>query len=278
MSRPIRARKGMVVDIMDTDNDTKHLDSGTISAVVDTGTAYSITVSGTITSTGALDFFCREDTCDDSLNDALHMNGLLGIVDDADPATVVGDYGSIDRGTSGNEFWESAVLSNGGTNRSITEDLLLQSIHEARLKGGGDPDVILTNPSIFRRYYDLFSAEGVRERGSGMGGMKGSLGPAGARSANSMGDTGKTAFTFSGIPIYMDDFAPANTIFVLDSSTFRIGHGVNRTPQPVSMTFDGAAKFVDTTNTTFELPYWWQGELICSNPAASSKIEDVAES
>ena len=276
VSAPIRARKGMVIDIMDTDDDTKHLDSGTISAVDTVGN--TITTSGTITSTGALDYFVRQDTCDDSLNDSLHLNGLVGIVDNANPASVVGNYGGINRSTAGNEYWESAVLGNSSTNRSLTEDLLLQSIHEARLKGGGDPDVILTNPAIFRRYYELFAAEGIRERGMGKEGMYGALGPKGATKANTSADTGKTAFTFSGIPVYFDDFAPANRIFVLDCSTFQIGHGVNRTPKPVSQVFDGVPKFVDTTATTYEIPWWWQGELICQNPAASSVIEDVAQS
>lgn len=268
---PIRAREGMVVDIMDTDDDAKRLDSGTISAV--DVAANTIAVSGSITSTGAGDYFVREDTADDSVNDALHLNGLLGIVDDADPVGIVGDYGGIDRGTAGNEFWESTVLDNGGTNRSLTEDLLLQAIHQARLKGEGMIDKIVTNPRIYRRYYQLFAAEATRERSGD--GVRGSLGPADAVSNS---DVGKTPLAFSGIPVHFDDFAPANVIFLLDSSTFTLVHGKNKVPQPVSSTFDRANFFTDTSNTTFEIPWWWQGELVCSSPSSNAKIEDIAES
>lgn len=271
VSRPIRARKGMVVDIMDTDNDTKHLDSGTVTAV-DTN-ANTIAVSGSISGTGANDYFVREDTCDDSVNDALHVNGLLGIVNNADPATVVGDYGGIDRGTAGNEYWESVVLANGGENRALTEDLLLEAILDARLKGGGEIDRILTNPRIYRRYYQLFAAESTRERGGE--GISGALGP---QDAVNMSKTGETALSFSGIPVHFDDFAPANTVFLLDTSTFKIAHGQNSVPQAVSATFNRANSFVDTSNTTFEIPWWWQGELICDNPAGSARIDDLSES
>lgn len=272
VSRPIRARKGMVVDIMDTDDDTKHLDSGTISAV-DTG-ANTIAVSGTITSTGALDYFVRQDTADDSVSDALHVNGLVGIVDNANPASIVGNYGGINRSTAGNEWWESTVLANGGTNRELTEDLMLEAIHDARLKGGGSPNMILTNPRVFRRYYQMFVAEAMTER-SGNQGMSGSLGPKGATEDS---DVGMTSLRFSGIPIRIDDFAEANELYILDTEDFTIVHGENRVPQPVSTTFDRANFFVDTSNTTFEVPWWWQGELVCRNPAAQAKIEDLAES
>lgn len=271
VSAPIRARVGMVVDIMDTDNDTVHLNSGTISAVDPINN--TITVSGSISGTAASDYFVRQDTCDDSQNDSLHTNGITGIVDDGDPATVVGDYGSIDRTTAGTEYWESTVLSNSGTNRTLTEDLLLQAIHSSRLKGGGSPDIILTNPRIYRRYYQLFAAEAQQTRGAG--GMTGSLGPADATMDS---DTGRTPLKFSGIPIHFDDFADANLVFLLDKSTFMIAHGVNKVPQPVSTTFDRANFFVDTSNATFEVPWWWQGELVCDNPAANSKIEDISES
>jgi len=271
VSAPIRARDGMVVDIMDTDNDTKHLDSGTITAV-DT-VANTITVSGSISGTAANDYFVRQDTSDDSVNDALHITGLRAIIDTADPATIVGDYGSIDRGTAGNEFWESVVLDNGGTNRSLTEDLLLQAMLDARLKGQGEIDVILTNPRVYRRYYQLFAAEAMQERGSS--GMSGSLGPSGVAD---LGDVGETSLKFSGIPVHIDDFAAANEIYLLDTSTWQIAHGQNRVPQPVSETFDRANFFRDTSNATFEVAWWWAGELVCQNPASNAKIEDIAES
>jgi len=274
VSRPIRARQGMVVDIMDTDNTTKHLDSGTISAV-DT-VANTITVSGTITGTAASDYFVREDTTDGAAGEARHLHGIIGIVDNDDPAAVVGDYGGIDRGTAGNEFWESVVLSNGGTNRTITEDLIIQGSLDSRLKGGGSVDALITNPSIYRRYYDLFLNDRYIVQTNGeSGGMSGSLGPKGLQS---IGDDGKTQLSLSGIHLYMDDFAVANTIVGVDRSTFSIGHGQNKFPQPVSDTFSRANFFRDTTNATFDVAWWGAWQLICDNPAANFKLEDIAES
>lgn len=271
VSRPIRARQGMVVDIMDTDNDTKHLDSGTISAV--DHNANTITVSGTITGTAANDYMVRQDTADDSVNDALHVNGLLGIVDNENPAAIVGNYGGINRSTAGNEWWESTVLDNSGTNRELTEDLILQAIFDSRLKGGGQPNMILTSPGVYRRYYQLFAAEQMQMR-SGSG-VRGSLGPADVAKDS---ETGQTPLNFSGLDVRFDDFHAANTMLILDTDDFSIVHGENRVPQPVSNIFDGAADLVDTSNTTFEVPWWWCGELVCQNPAAQAKIEDISES
>ena len=270
VSRPIRVRDGMVVDIMDTDNDTKHLDSGTVSAVdVVTNT---VTVSGTITGTGAGDYICRQDTTDDSVNDALHLNGLLGIVDNADPASVVGDYGGIDRGTAGNEFWEAIVKDSGGTNRTLTEDLILETQLDIRLKGQGEPDTILCGPGVYRRYYEFFQQDRFIMMDQGeMGGMSGELGP------KPISKSGKTSLSFSGMTVYVDDLAAANTMLLLDKSTFMMAHGQNRVPQAVSETFDRANFFRDTTAAGFDVAWWWQGELVCKSPASNGKIEDISE-
>ncbi len=272
VSRPIRIRDGMVVDIMDTDNDTVHLDSGTVSGVDYVNN--TVTVSGTITGTAASDYFVRQDTCDDSQNDSLNLNGLLGIVDNDDPASVVGDYGGIDRGTAGNEFWESIVLSNSGVNRTLTEDLILNCQLDIRLKGQGDPDVMLVPPGVYRRYYEFFQQDRfIMMKQGETGGMSGELGPKGG-----IGDDGATQLKFSGMTVHMDDFAAANTALLLDTSTFFIAHGQNRVPQAVSDTFDRANFFAETTSAGFDVRWWWQGELVCKSPASSGKIEDISES
>jgi len=272
VSRPIRVRDGMVVDIMDTDDDTKHLDSGTVSAVDFVNN--TVAVSGSITGTAASDYFVRQDTADDSVNDSLHLNGLLGIVDNDDPAAIAGDYGGIDRGTAGNEFWESIVNSNSGTNRTLTEDLILSTQMDIRLKGQGNPDVILCGPGVYRRYYELFSQDRfiTVEQGN-TSGMSGALGPKGGFSK-----TGGTSLMFSDMKVHMDDFAAANTMLLLDTSTFFIAHGQNKVPQAVSETFDRANFFAETSNAGFDVRWWWQGELVCKSPASNGKIEDISES
>ena len=39
----------------------------------------------------------------------------------------------------------------------------------------------------------------------------------------------------------------------------------------------GKRYFRQTSNSTFEVAWYWQGELLSDNPAAGAKIEDVAE-
>ena len=115
---------GMVVDLMDaSDNNAKLADSATVTAVdVPNRT---ITISGSAPSgTAAGDYFVVQDTVSSSTS--YHTNGLLGIIDNDDPPASKGDFGGIDRGTAGNEYWEAVVLANGGTNRALTEDLMMQ--------------------------------------------------------------------------------------------------------------------------------------------------------
>jgi hypothetical protein len=46
----------------------------------------------------------------------------------------------------------------------------------------------------------------------------------------------------------------------------------------MSEVFDGTPFFRQTSNATFEVAWYWQGQLLSDNPAAGAKIEDVAES
>lgn len=269
--------RGMVLDNMDAgDNDTKHADSVSVSAVDES--VPNFTVSSAPTSTAATDYWVREDTTDDSLNDALHLTGLLGVVSNADPPTVVGDYAGIDRGTVGNEFWEAPVLANSGTNRSLTSDLMLQAKH-ARRRTGGNSDrrgqrglAWLTNDAIERRYVELYDA--IRIADTGPGPFSGDVGPQDTFTAK-----GESNFSFSGIPIHVDVFAPANTIFLLDLPTFSIGYVDAKVPRPIDEIFDGQLPFFrQTSNTTVEKVWYWEGQLVCVKPRSSVRIDDVAES
>jgi hypothetical protein len=41
--------------------------------------------------------------------------------------------------------------------------------------------------------------------------------------------------------------------------------------------FDNASYYRQTTNATFEIPWYYQCELLSDNPAAGVQIQDVAE-
>ena len=270
-------RKGMVLDCMDAgDDDTKHLDSSAVTAVDES--VPNFTTAAATSGSAATDYFVREDTTDDSVNDALHLNGLLGIVSNANPATVVGNYGGINRSTAGNEFWESPVLANSGTNRPLTTDLMMTAQRVRRKVGGKQTSTArgslawFTNGEIEGRYVELFEA--LRFVDTGSGAFKGDAGPVHEHTAK-----GRTAFSFSGIPIHSDVFLTANTMYLLDLKTFSIGYVDNKVPRPIDEIFDGQVSFFrDTSNASFEKVWLFDGDLICVKPRANVRIDDISES
>jgi hypothetical protein len=264
-----RLERGMVIDLMDTDDATKNTNSATVTAV-DTVNR-TVTLSANSGSTGAGDYMVIEDTTDSPVCN--HSNGVLGVIDDADPPAVVGDYGGIDRGTAGNEFWEAVVLSNGGSNRPLTEDLLLQALDGAREKGGGKIDKWFSNLAITRRYHEMLRAESFYALSKKPGALGGGLG----REAVSPGDAGKSPYEFGGVDWYNDPYFAANTVIGIDTNHLFLGVGENDVPRPISDIFDGVPFFKETTATTFEVVWYYQMELLSDNPAAHVKVEDIAE-
>ena len=266
---------GMTVDLIDaSDNDADLAASRTVTAVdVPNRT---ITISGSAPSgTAAGDFFCIENTTKSGA--IYHTDGLLGIIDDANPPS--GNFGNINRSTAGNEFWESAVLENSGTNRALTEDLMLQLEDLVREKGGASLNAYVSNLAIIRRYHELlkddvfYSMSSPKALDNGGVGRKG-----GAQQKGKKGGDGRSIYRFSGKPWHIEPYFAANTIIGMDTEHFYIGHCENAAPRPISEIFDGTPFFRQTSNATFEVAWYWQGQLLSDNPAAGAKIEDVAES
>ena len=267
---------GMTVDLIGaSDNDADLAASRTVTAIdVQNRT---VTISGSAPSgTAAGDFFCIENTTKSGA--IYHTDGLLGIIDDANPPS--GNFGNINRSTAGNEFWESIVLSNSGTNRALTEDLLIQLEDAVREKGGAKLNAYVSNLAIIRRYHELlredtyFALSSPKAFDSGAGvGRDG-----GAQQKGTDGGDGRTIYRFSGNPWHVEPYFAANTIIGMDTKHFYIGHGENAVPRPVSEVFDGTPFFRQTSNATFEVAWYWQGNLLSDNPAAGAKIEDIAES
>lgn len=269
---------GMLVDLMDTDNNTINGPDGTAVTAIDvpnrvitTGTAGSGTAAG--------DYFTVADSV--SSSGALHMLGIRAWIDDADPDAEVGDIGGIDRGTAGNEFFEAYVSGNSGTNRPWTEDLMIAGLDTVRERGGELITDLVSNLPILRRYHeglreDVFFAMGsIKALGGKVGigrdeeGMK-----SGAESE------GETIYRFSGIPWRAEMFFDANKIVGFNREHFFIGHGENEVPRPISEIFgdDMVSFFTTTSNTTFEVVSYWQAELLGDKPTASVIFEDIAES
>lgn len=264
--------KGMVVDVMDASNDdTKLEDSATVTAV--DPIARTITLSGAPAGTAAGDYVVIHDTTDVSLNGSLHSDGILGVISNANPAAVVGNYGNIDRSVAGNEFWESVLLSNGGTLRPLTEDLMLQALDGVRIKGGGAVDAWLTNQAITRRYHQELRADTFYAINSQPGALSGGLG----RKSVKPGEMGASPYEFGGVEWHVDPFSFANQLIALDTSHFFIGTGENEVPRPMSEIDDRATFFRQTANATWEVVWYYQMQLLSDNPAAGARISDISE-
>lgn len=268
-----RVETGMVCDIMATsDDDTKRGDSLTITGV--DVQARTIKTSGNPSSTAAGDYFVIEDTCDISVTTrSLHSHGLLGVIDSSNPASVVGNYGAINRSTAGNEFWQSVEFGNSGVNRPLSEDLLLQLQDGVREKGGGMLKAYLSNLAILRRYHEVLAGERYFSL-SKPGTLSGGIG----RVEKKPSDDGLTPYEFSGIPWYADPYFDPNVVVGLDTDHFFIGVGENDTPKPISEIFDNVPFFRQTTSATFEVAWYYQMQLLSDNVAAGGKVTDIAES
>jgi hypothetical protein len=275
-----RCEPGMVVDFMDdTDNDTI-LASGAAVAVQDVDPiTRNVTIGANSAGTAAGDYLTIAGTCDISVTTtSRHLNGILGLVSDVNPPAVVGNVGNIDRTVAGNSYWKSVVLANGGVNRVVTEDLLLQAEDGVREKGGAMLTEWWSNLPIMRRYHEILRNESYYALGRTVG-ISGGVGrsESGSKGAGEDGD-GKSIYDFSGVPWYADPFFEANTIIGLDKSHFFIGHGENELPMPISKIFPDKPFFKDTTSATYEVLMYWQGQFITDNPAAGVRVADVAES
>lgn len=271
-----RLETGMSIDVMsNSDNDTARVQAATVTGY--DPVAKTFTTSANPTGTAAGDYAVIAGTCDISVTTtSLHTNGLLGVVSDSNPAAVVGNYGAINRSTAGNEFWKATVLSNSGTNRPLTEDLLLQAQDAVRIKGGGKLDAWISNMPIVRRYHELLASERFFAL-SKPGVIGGGLGRASSTDGTDSSGMGESPYEFSGIPWFVDPYFTNNIIVGLDRSHYFLGVGDNEVPRPVGEIFDNAPYFRQTNNATFEIPWYYQCELLSDNPAAGVQIQDVAE-
>lgn len=280
-----RVEPGMPVDLIANTDDatTRGIANQTVTAVdavgrtIRTGTAAS--------GTAANDYFTIASTMTASAQ--LHMNGLLGVINSVNPqlawnagntGTQVANIGGIDRTVAGNDFWKSPVLSNGGTNRALTEDLWLQGEDQVREKVGAKLTNWFMNLAIGRRYHEIIRADTffTMGRAEPLGGGLGREGN-GSQGGGADGD-GKSPYEFSGVAVHFDPFFESNTVVGFDRSHFFLGVGENETPAPISDIFDNIPFFRQTANASFQVAWYWQGQLLTDSPPAGIQIKDIAES
>lgn len=270
---------GMVVDLMDDsdDNTTLGIAAQAVSGIV-VPTRTITAAGGAAAGTAAGDYFTVADSVRST--GSLHTLGVLAWADSANPKTVVGNAGGINRTTAGNEWWQATVLANGGTLRPYTEDLALQGMDTCRERGGTVITDLVSNLNIIRRYHEslradtFFALSAIKEFGNKVG-----VGRSAEGMKSGENSEGETVYEFSGIPWRAEMFLDSNKIVGLNREHLFIGHGENEVPRPLSEIFDDMVPFfTSTANTTFEVVGYWQGELLCDQPTALVRWDDIAES
>lgn len=197
--------------------------------------------------------------------------GLLCSVDDRDAAAwgavsaagarwantggTADTYLGIPRtGASGVTRWQANRLAANGVLRTFQSLFIHDAMRRCKARGNGKPNVIVCNPVIKLEILQEIAPqfEYVPRRV----------------------EAGFEEITFnsgSGLSIIADDWCPPSVVFVLDESTFSYWqltepHWVDKG--------GGVQKWVINTNS-FQAYMWGCDELVCENPAANAKIEDL---
>lgn len=242
---------GMVVDVYSSDLLTKRNSTDlTISAVTDAGLNDTSITAFTFTGTAS----------GIAANDVVVMKGNvsagagIGVIGLADAIASSGTYLTVNPATY--PLWVSSVLSNGGTLRSISEDLIQQLKDRIRQKSGRTIGAYITTYNIRRRFFN-------------------SLAP-NRRFVNTKKIVagGAEVVDFDGTDIMVDPDCPNYTMFGLTPDTWHIaqtrdGHWVDD---------DGTVLHRDLADTDSYYATWrWFFQLYCDQRNANGKITDLSE-
>lgn len=192
-------QKGMRIDIVDPASVT----AGDARAAATNLLISAKTSTTAVTMSAALDATVADNDLVVRYGNYLReMQGLKGIVSNANPTVGGILVGGINRSTAGNEFWKANVLANGGVPRKLNLDLLQQA-WDAAEEEGGEISLILTSRTQRRKYLALVKADG--------------------RFVNTLTlDGGYDALEYNGKPLVVDRHALPGRIYFLDESTLAL--------------------------------------------------------
>lgn len=187
---------GMVIDIGDVTNTTSIAEARTITAVSFATLPGTITISGAAVSVVAgTNFIYRSGLNPGGAPAGIELTGLVDIV------AATGTLFNVNPVTF--PVWASYVNSNGGTNRTVTENLFADVMHNVNILSGDDINMWLTSDGVFRAYALQLTAQKRFNNTLDMkGGFKGLDVAAGGGS----------------IPLAWDLDCPANRAFGLNTS------------------------------------------------------------
>lgn len=134
--------EGMFVDIIDSDGSTVNHNAVEVTSIVESpaGT-FTITVGTAGTATASGDKMYRDNSKDKEVTGFGKIIASTGALYGIDPSSV--------------GVWASVVEANGGTNRALSEGLMIATVDKILKKGGGTPTVIWTSQGVRRSYFNL---------------------------------------------------------------------------------------------------------------------------
>lgn len=189
-------------DIVDSTTGAQEVTGFTISNVNETTNVCA--ASATVTAAEANDYIVRSGVwASGGAFTSLEFPGIMSMVDDANI------YLNVNRATAGNGWWKATVLSNSGTARNLTNNLIHTLLNRMarRLDNGKQPSapdhIAFANFPVWSFYHELM-APGLRYTT----GEKPDIG---------WGDP----IPMMGIPLYKDIHAPRRQIVVLHKPSIK---------------------------------------------------------
>lgn len=176
---------------------------------------------------------------------------ILGLKAAVDDGTNVATYGGITRSA---QTWWKAQYDGAAAALSTAK---MQSMFVKCSRGGMEnkPDFIVTDMTQYLKYLALVDGKTTLQQ---------PLGKIGEEFAN----LGFTQVSFMGVPVVYDEYCPANTMYFLNSNTLQLYTKPGLDFKPSEM--------VKPPNMDAKVgQLFWAGELICSEPRANGKIENL---
>lgn len=209
----------------------------------------TITISGAAVTTVVGQLITRLGSGPAALNDNREVTGLDAII--SDTGTIYGIDPTVEA------VWKSEVNDNGGTNRALSESLMITMVDNITAKGG-NVSVIFQNLGVRRAYFNLLVSQrqfsNVKTFTGGFSGLVFTT------------DRGE-------IPVVVDNDAPPNTQYYVDESELTY----YRTHDWQFMDRDGSKWERVTGYDAYKATMFQYAEFATHRRNAHGKLEDITE-
>lgn len=235
---------GMLIDVGTLASVKADLDAVAITAVdASTYGSYTITTGTAITTTAA--DYVRMANSEDA-----ELTGLAAIVNNS------GTIFNINPSTY--EIWKSYVDDNSGTNRTLTDNILMTALDEIQIASGTEVDLAVTSHGVVRAYSAQLTSQ---KRFANTQDLKG-------------GYTGLEVSSGSQtIGLMADRFATQNTIYLLNTPCLTFHESADWE----FMQEDGGVLNRVTGYDAYEATLFTYRELMTDRRNAHGRINDITE-